>query len=126
MYFKKTTLLARASILIKKDFTNLGQKDLIKKLSNDNYVYIACQRVSSPWDRTQALTLLSGLLPRVVFLKYIPSNFQKMTLKFHYMLNILNGSSLKTFQLKQNFSNQFFDDRSKISLLLLYLCVGGN
>ena len=31
--------------IIKKDFTNLGQNDVIKKLSNDNYVYIVCQRV---------------------------------------------------------------------------------
>ena len=40
----------------------MGQKDLIKKLSNDNYVYIVYQRVLSPWDRTQELTLQSGLL----------------------------------------------------------------
>ena len=26
------------------------------------------------------------------------------------------------FQLKQNFSDQFFDDGSKISMLLLYMC----
>ena len=31
--FQNEQLLARASILIKKDFTNLGQNDLIKKLS---------------------------------------------------------------------------------------------
>ena len=38
---------------------------LEKNYLNDNYryVYIVCQRVSSCWDRTQALTLLSGLLP---------------------------------------------------------------
>ena len=39
--------------LIKKDFTNLGQRDFRKKLSNDNYVYIVYQRVLSPWGRTQ-------------------------------------------------------------------------
>ena len=54
--------LKQIKILIKKDFTYLGQNDLIKNLSNDNYVYIVCQRVSSPWDRAQALTLLSGLI----------------------------------------------------------------
>ena len=36
---------------------------LVKNYLNDNYVNIVCQRVSSRWDRTQALTLLSGLLP---------------------------------------------------------------
>ena len=54
--FSKRLLVARAGILIKKDFTNLGQRDFIKKLSNDNYVYIVYQRVLSPWDRNQALT----------------------------------------------------------------------
>ena len=49
-WFKKLKLL------IKKDYTNLGQNDLLKKLSNDNHVYIVYQRVLSPWDRTQALT----------------------------------------------------------------------
>ena len=34
-------------IFLLKDFTNLGQRDFIKKLSNDNYVYILYQRVKS-------------------------------------------------------------------------------
>ena len=46
--FPKRQLVARACILNKKDFTNLGQRDFIKKLSNDNYVYIVYQRVLSP------------------------------------------------------------------------------
>ena len=55
MFFKKTTR-GKSLYFNKKDFTNLGQRDFIKKLSNDNYVYIVYQRVLTPWDRTPALT----------------------------------------------------------------------
>ena len=48
--------MARACILIKKDFTNLVQRDFIKKkkLSNDNYVYIVYQRVFIPLGSNQS------------------------------------------------------------------------
>ena len=44
MFFKKTTR-GKSLYFNKKDFTILGQRDFIKKLSNDNYVYIVYQRV---------------------------------------------------------------------------------
>ena len=43
-------------LLIKKILQFWDREIYIKKLSNDNYVYIVYQRVLSPWDRTQALT----------------------------------------------------------------------
>ena len=55
MFFKKTTR-GKSLYFNKKDFRILGQRDFIKKFSNDNYVSIVYQRVLSPWDRTQALT----------------------------------------------------------------------
>ena len=47
MFFKKTTR-GKSLYFNKKDFTFLGQRDFIKKLSNDNYVYIVYQRVFIP------------------------------------------------------------------------------
>ena len=73
----KRQLLARASILIKKDFTILGQRDFIKKLSNVNYVYIVCQRVSSPWDRTQALTYAIRAVSLPFFFFLMKSNARR-------------------------------------------------
>ena len=65
----KRQLLARASILIKKDFTNLRQNDLIKKIIlMITMFYIVCQRVSSPWDRTQAPTKKNALK---IFFNYL-------------------------------------------------------
>ena len=48
--------------ILKKNLQIRDKVILVKNYLNDNYVYIVCQRVSSPWDRTRALTLQSGLL----------------------------------------------------------------
>ena len=51
--FSKRQLVARACILIKK-ILQFWDRDFIKKLSNDNYVYIVYQRVFIPLGSNQS------------------------------------------------------------------------
>ena len=80
----------------------MGQRDFIKILSNDNYVYIVYQRVLSPWDRTQALTyaIRAVSLPWKSIASDIQYIIKARKFYFIHLRNDLKNSALteKSFQ----------------------------